>query len=93
MALTITYVDNADIRTRQCYGTFLSTASVSLTSTSADCGAVPGSASIARIKAGEACYVSNNGADASATNGVPLAANEVIDLAVPTGAQFKARTA
>lgn len=86
MALTVEYWTGADLKTRQCYGWCVETASVSLTTSSASCGTVPKGATIARITAGEACYVSNNNVAASATNGAYLlAAGDYRDMAVPNG--------
>jgi hypothetical protein len=93
MALLIMYFDGADHETRQVYGYCISQAAATLSGTSASAGTPPANAKLARIKAGEACYVSNNGAAASSTNGVTLAADEVIDMAVPIdGTGFLART-
>lgn len=93
MALSISYYTGADTSTNLCYGGQISRASVVLTSTSAACGVVPSGAVVARVKAGEDCYVSNNGSDASDTNGEYLEAGEFCDMQVPNGgAQFMART-
>lgn len=80
MALEISYFTGSDPETRACYGTLLSSASVILTGTSASCGTVPPTSKIARLKAGENCRVSNNGATASATNGVYLTAGDIMDI-------------
>lgn len=94
MALDITYYDGADKQTGQCYGRMISRAIVTLTGSSASLGAVPDGASIARIKAGEACVITNNSAAASDTNGQPLAESEYIDLYVPAdGKPFLGKTA
>ncbi len=82
MALSITYFDGADRTTQQCYGKMLSTVEYTVTGSSASCGTPPESAKIARLTAGEACNVSNNGSAASAINGVRLAAAAVIDVEI-----------
>jgi hypothetical protein len=87
MALEITYIDRADHKEHKVYGICVGRATVTLGASSATCGTVPGGAAIARLTAGEACTVSNNGAAADATNGFYLAANTTIDVAVPHQAQ------
>ena len=82
MALEIAYFTGSDTETRQCYGLLLSSASPTLSPASASCGAVPATARIARLKAGENCRVTNNGATASATNGVYLSTGDIIDIQV-----------
>ncbi len=93
MTLSVSYYTGADVKTGQTYGGQISRVDVTLSGTSASCGTVPPGAALARIKAGEACYVSNNNVTASSTNGELLAANDIIDLAVPNGGgPFLART-
>jgi hypothetical protein len=81
MALAVTFFTGADQTTGKVYGGVLSRLSVTLTATSVDIVPIPLGATVVRIKAGEPCYVTNSGA-ASSTNGIELAANEVIDLSV-----------
>lgn len=92
MALSISYFGGADIQTMQCYGECVSRADVTLTASSASMGAVPANAALARVTAGEACTVSNNGTAASATNGISLAAGDKIDLAIIRGQALLAKT-
>lgn len=92
MALEITYYGDTDTTTGQIYGLQLGRSTVTLTASSADAGAKPSGASFARLRAGEACVVSNNGAT-SATNGQYLAAGEFIDMQTPVTGEFKAQTA
>lgn len=92
MALSISYFGGTDVNTMQCYGECVSRADVTLTGSSASMGTPPTNAAIARVTAGEACTVSNNGTAASATNGVSLAANAVIDMAVIRGQALLAKT-
>lgn len=82
MALKIAYFTGHDARTEKCYGILRSAVSVSLTGTSASCGTPPEGAYIARIRAGETCVVSNNGAAASDTNGIYMEAGDAIDIQV-----------
>lgn len=85
MALNIAYFTGADVETDQCYGTLVSSVAYTVTGTSASVGTPPPFAAVARLKAGEACYVSNNGVAASATNGFFLAAGDSIDVQVNAG--------
>lgn len=93
MALEISYWDGADDRTRQVYGGNTGRASVTLSGSSATCGAVPSATAVARCKAGEACIVSNNGSAASASNGVHLDAGEIIDIEITSPGPLYAKTA
>lgn len=93
MALEISYWTGYDPITRQCYGTNISRVSSTLTGSSASQGTIPPNASVARLKAGENCCVSNNGSAASSTNGTYLALGDVIDLAVVSGTPLLAMTA
>lgn len=93
MALEISYWSGYDPITRQCYGTNLGRASVTLTGSSTDLGTVPSGAAVARLDAGEQCCVSNNGNAASSTNGVLIKAASTVDIAVPVSGQFKGMTA
>ena len=92
MALSISYFAGADLQTQKCYGRNISRVDVTLTGSSASCGTPPEQATLARLTAGEACTVSNNGTAASATNGVSLASGAVIDLEVFRGTAFLAKT-
>lgn len=93
MALEISYWTGYDPITRQAYGTCISRVSYTVTASSVSVGTPPANAAIARLRAGEACCVSNNGADASATNGVYLGVGDVIDLAVNQASPIEAITA
>jgi hypothetical protein len=94
MALEISYFKKADSYTNTCYGGLVSSVSYTVTGTSASVGTVAsGAAGIARLKAGETCRVSNNGKAASATNGVHLAAGEIIDIELLDGVPIQAITA
>lgn len=95
MALEISYFTGPgeSKQTDKIYGTLTGSASVTLTGSSASCGTVPANTNLARLKAGEACRVSNNGAAASASNGVYLAAGDIIELSVSTGSTLLALTA
>lgn len=92
MALEITYYSGADTQEGVVYGKVMGRSTVTLGASSANAGTKPNGAALARIKAGEACVVSNNG-DTSATNGQHLDAGEVIDMECPTTGEFKAQTA
>jgi hypothetical protein len=92
MALNISYFTGADQETGQCYGTLVSSAAYTVTGSSASVGTPPAFAGVARLKAGEGCYVSNNGTAASSTNGVYLAAGDSIDLEVRSGVALLAIT-
>lgn len=92
MALEISYWSGYDPITRLAYGTVLARASVTLTASSASMGTVPAGAAIARVTAGEATLVSNNGTAASATNGVYLATGDSIDIAVVPGTPILGKT-
>ena len=92
MALSISYFTGADGATRQCYGWLLGSAVVTLTSFDASCGTPPPNAGIARVTAGEACFVSNNMTAVSATNGVSLAAGTTIDIAIIGSNPLRAKT-
>lgn len=89
MALEISYWTGYDPITRQCYGINAGRASVTLTGSSADLGTVPSNAAIARLEAGEDCVISNNGAAASATNGIKILAGIAQDIQVPVTGQLK----
>ena len=93
MALEISYWTGYDAVTRLAYGTVISRVSSTLGGSSTGQGAIPANAVIARLKAGENCNVSNNGAAASATNGVYLAAGDTIDIAVLPGVPLLGMTA
>jgi hypothetical protein len=82
MALNIAYFTGADIGTGQCYGGLISSVAYTVTGSSASVGNPPTGAKIARLSAGENCYVSNNGAAASSTNGIYIGANTSIDIAI-----------
>lgn len=82
MALNIAYFIGADRETQYCYGTLISSVAYTVTGSSASVGTPPEQARIARLAAGEACYVSNNNRAASATNGIYLAAGDVADITV-----------
>lgn len=82
MALEVSWFAGEDRTTHSCYGSLLGSVSYTVTGSSVTVGTVPAGATIARVKAGETCRVSNNGIAASATNGVHLAASEVVDLQV-----------
>jgi hypothetical protein len=94
MALEISYFDGAGTTsiTSNVYGGLVASASVTLSGSSASCGTVPAGTRLARVKAGETCRVSNNGAAASATNGVHLAASETIDITISPGIVLNALT-
>lgn len=85
MALNIAYFGDADVTTAMCYGILCGSVAYTVTGSSASVGTPPANASLARLKAGEGCYVSNNGSAASATNGVYLAAGDVVDIEVKSG--------
>ena len=93
MALEISYFTGADRYTRQCYGVLISSAAYTVTGSSASAGTVPPGAAIARVKAGEACRVSNNDVAASATNGIHLDAGEVVDIEIRPSINLRAITA
>lgn len=94
MALDVTYYAGRGSHGTQIYGGQVTRAIVSLTGSSATCGAVPGGAVLARLTAGEDCVVSNNGAAASDTNGQKILTGGTIDLSVPAGgAPFYGKTA
>lgn len=93
MALSISYFDGEDKQTKVCYGKLIASVSYTVTGSSASCGAIPEGAKIARCKAGEATVLSNNGTAAATTNGVHLAADEVIDLAIFGTTALLAKTA
>lgn len=94
MALEVSYfAGSGETRlTSKVYGTLLGSASVTLTGTSASCGTVPAKTVLARLVAGEACYVSNNGTTASATNGINIPAGGVVDVTISEGSALLART-
>lgn len=92
MALNIAYFTDTDQATGQCYGALLSSAAYTVTASSASVGTPPAAANIARLKAGEACYVTNNAGAASASNGIFLAAGDSIDLEVYPSSPIKAVT-
>ena len=92
MALDITYYFALD-KTGQVFGICGPRTTTALTATSADMGAIPTGANYARLTAGEDTIVSNNGVDAGPANGQLIKTGAVIEMAVPTAAQFKARTA
>jgi hypothetical protein len=82
MALNVSYFTGADIGTGQCYGGLISSVAYTVTGSSASVGNPPTGAKIARLAAGENCYVSNNGTTVSATNGIYIPAGSSIDIAV-----------
>jgi hypothetical protein len=88
----ITYFSGADPITRQAYGQVISRATPTLTGSSASLGTPPTNAAIARVRGTEACCITNNGADASATNGVYLGDGDVIDLAIEPGVPLRGIT-
>ncbi len=92
MALSITYFDGADRTTQQCFGRMLTTVEYTVTGSSASCGTPPEGANIAYIKAGEACNVTNNGDAASATNGVRMAAGDIITVGIINRTALLAKT-
>lgn len=92
MALNIAYFTSADRTTGVCYGTLISSVAYTVTGSSASVGNPPNGATIARLAAGENCYVSNNGQDASATNGIYLAAGSVADIQVFEARPIEATT-
>lgn len=93
MALEISYWSGYDPVTRTVYGELIASATQTLGSSSTDCGTPPANAAVARLTAGENCRISNNGASATATNGVLLNAGDSIDLQVPRGgAKLKGMT-
>lgn len=94
MALEIAYFKKADSYTNTCYGGLVSSVSYTVTGSSASVGTIPaGGAGIARLKAGETCRVSNNGKPAATTNGVYLAAGDIIDIELLDGVPIQAITA
>jgi len=94
MALNVSYFTGADIGTGQCYGGLLSSVAYTVTGSSASVGTIPaGGAGIARLKAGETCRVSNNGKPAATTNGIYLAAGDIIDIELLDGVAIQAITA
>lgn len=92
MALNIAYFKTTDRASVNVYEELISSTPVTVTASSASCGAIPNAASIARLAAGEACYVSNNDAPASSTNGIYLAAGVVADVQVVNGKPLRAIT-
>ena len=82
MALNVAYVYGSDDETGQAYGNLASSVAYTVTGSSASVGTPPSGAKVARLSAGEACYVSNNGSPASSTNGIHLAAGAVADVQV-----------
>ena len=82
MALNVSYFTSPDRTTQVCYGTVISSVAYTVTGSSASVGNPPSGATIARLAAGENCYVSNNGQAASATNGIYCAAGTVTDVQV-----------
>jgi len=82
MALNVTYFRNSDPVTRVCYDRVLGSASYTVTGSSASVGTVPSGSNLARLAAGENCWVSNNGTAASTTNGVYIPAGSVVDISV-----------
>jgi hypothetical protein len=92
MALSISYFGGSDAITMQCYGELIGTVAVTLTGSDASMGVPPANAAIARITAGEACFVSNNTTAVSATNGVSMATASTMDLAIIRGNPIRAKT-
>jgi hypothetical protein len=92
MALNIAYFGDSDTITGQCYGILSASVAYTVTGSSASVGTPPSNAAIARLAAGENCYVSNNGAAASATNGIYLAVGQVTDIEVKSGTALQAIT-
>jgi len=92
MALNVSYFLGADVGTGQCYGGLLGSVSYTVTGSSASVGTNPTGAKIARLNAGEACYVTNNGATVSSTNGIYMAAGDIVDLAIIPGNNLLAIT-
>lgn len=82
--MNVAYFTGTDQTTGQCYGTLVSSVAYTVTGASASVGTPPAFAEVARVKANEACYVSNNGGAASATNGIYLAVGDVVDIQVKT---------
>ena len=93
MALNIAYFNDTDQATGQCYGALISSVAYTVTASSASVGTPPSNANIARLSAGEACYVTNNAGAAAATNGFHLAVGAVIDIEVYPSQPIKAITA
>jgi len=82
MALNVSYFTGADIGTGQCYGGLLSSVAYTVTGSSASVGTIPaGGAGIARLKA------------AATTNGIYLAAGDIIDIELLDGVAIQAITA
>ena len=93
MPLSVSYFADTDLVARLCYGRLLGSVSYTVTATSASVGTPPSGSNIARIHAGENCYVSNNGAAASATNGLYLTAGSAVDIEVAEQRPLRAITA
>ena len=93
MALNVAYFIRADAMTHKVYGACIGGAAVTLGASSATIGTIPNGTSFARFSAGEDCIISNNDQAASSTNGVPLRSGEIIDLEVPVGGVYYAKTA
>lgn len=90
MPLNVSYFNDTDQSTNLVYGALLSSVSYTVTGSSASVGTPPVNANIARLSAGEPCYVTNNAAAASTTNGIYLAAGSVIDIEVYPSSPIKA---
>lgn len=82
--VTFTFFSGYDRETKQVYGTLISTVTQTATGSSVAVAlpALPGGQGVVRIVADAACNVSNNAIAASATNGIPLASTDKIDLEV-----------
>jgi hypothetical protein len=93
MPLSVSYFGDFDPVTGHAYNKLLGSVSYTVTASSASVGTPTSRSNVARLHAGENCYVSNNGKPASATNGVYLAAGNAIDLSVEEQTPLQAITA
>ena len=92
MALDITYYYETD-GTGKCLGVTGPRATVSLTATPVDCGAIPAGAIYARLTAGEDTVFTSDGTTPGASNGQLIKTGAAVEVAISPQAQFKARTA
>lgn len=94
MALEISYFSGRGKRGTQVYGGFISAETRSLTGTSAQSGAIPAGATIARIEATEAArvQVGDSNPTAAATS-IYMAAGAVLDIEVTAGHKIAGKTA
>lgn len=95
MPIHISYWSGVDTETRLCYGRLIASETISISGTSAQSGAVPAGAALARCSATETCRISNASASptASATGGVYLEGGQSIDLDVNPGDRIAGITA